>query len=175
MLLQALQVVISPIPGELTGVIGGYVYGVNFGFLFSTLGLTLGSWIAFELASLFGRPLVEKFVAKKVLDKFHFLTSNAGAVISFLLFIIPGFPKDYLCYILGLTGMNLSTFLVVSTLGRMPGTYLLTMQGASIGSGQYETAIVIAAISGVIVFIAYLYRSRLYRWIRGVRGTDVSA
>jgi uncharacterized membrane protein YdjX (TVP38/TMEM64 family) len=174
MLLQALQVVISPIPGELTGVIGGYVYGVNFGFLFSTLGLTLGSWIAFELASLFGRPLVEKFVAKSVLEKFHFLTSNAGAVISFLFFVIPGFPKDYLCYILGLTGMNLSTFLIVSTLGRMPGTYLLTIQGATIGSRQYETAIVVAVISGVIVFMAYLYRSRLYHWIRSVRGTDVS-
>jgi uncharacterized membrane protein YdjX (TVP38/TMEM64 family) len=174
MLLQALQVVISPIPGELTGVIGGYLYGVNFGFLFSTLGLTLGSWIAFELASLFGRPLVEKFVAEKALEKFHFLTSNAGTLISFLLFVIPGFPKDYLCYILGLTGMNLSTFLVVSTLGRMPGTYLLTIQGASIGSGQYETAIVIAAICGVIVFIAYLYRSRLYQWIRGFRQKDIT-
>src|SRR5262249_7428281 len=172
MLLQALQVVISPIPGELTGVIGGYLYGVNFGFLFSTLGLTLGSWIAFELASLFGKPLVEKFVAEKVLEKFHFLTSNAGAVISFLLFVIPGFPKDCLCYILALTGMNLSTFLVVSTLGRMPGTYLLTIQGASIGSGQYETAIVITAISGAIVFIAYLYRSQLYHWIRGFREKD---
>jgi uncharacterized membrane protein YdjX (TVP38/TMEM64 family) len=174
MLLQALQVVISPIPGELTGIIGGYVYGVNFGFLFSTLGLTLGSWIAFELASLFGRPLVEKFVAKSVLEKFHFLTSNAGAVISFLFFVIPGFPKDYLCYILGLTGMNLSTFLIVSTLGRMPGTYLLTIQGATIGSRQYETAIVVAVISGVIVFMAYLYRSRLYHWIRSVSAKDVS-
>jgi len=74
MLLQALQVVVSPIPGELTGVVGGYVYGVKFGFVASTLGLTLGSWVAFELASIFGRPLVEKFVAKKVLEKFHFLT-----------------------------------------------------------------------------------------------------
>lgn len=169
MLLQALQVVISPIPGELTGVVGGYVYGVNVGFLFSTLGLTLGSWIAFELASIFGRPLVEKFVAKNILDKFHFLPTNAGAVISFLLFIIPGFPKDYLCYILGLTGMNLGTFLIVSTLGRMPGTYLLTMQGASIGSGQYETAIIIAAISGVLVLTAYFYRSELYHWVRGIQ------
>jgi uncharacterized membrane protein YdjX (TVP38/TMEM64 family) len=133
MLLQALQVVVSPIPGELTGVVGGYVYGVKFGFLASTLGLTLGSWVAFELASIFGRPLVEKFVAEKVLEKFHFLTTNAGAVISFLLFVIPGFPKDYLCYILGLSGMNLGTFLIVSTIGRMPGTYLLTIQGASIG------------------------------------------
>jgi len=174
MLLQALQVVISPIPGELTGVVGGYVYGVGFGFLFSTVGLTLGSWVAFELASIFGRPLVEKFVAKSALEKFHFLKTNAGAVISFLLFLIPGFPKDYLCYILGLTRMSLITFLVVSTLGRMPGTYLLTMQGASIGSGQYETAIVVAAISGVVVLIAYLYRADLYHWIKSSQGKDIT-
>ena len=171
-LLQALQVVISPIPGELTGVVGGYVYGVTFGFLFSTVRLTLGSWVAFELASIFGRPLVERFVTKKVLDKFHFLTTNAGTIVSFLLFLTPGFPKDYLCYVLGLTGMNLGTFLIVSILGRMPGTYLLTMQGASIRSEQYYTAIFIAAISGVIVVIAYVYRAHLYEWIKGIRGKD---
>src|SRR5438445_3608458 len=175
MLLQALQVVISPIPGELTGVVGGYVYGVNFGFLFSTLGLTLGSWIAFELANIFGRPLVERFVTKNVLEKFHFLTTNAGAVISCLLFIIPGFPKDYLCYILGLTGMNLVTFLIVSTIGRMPGTYLLTIQGASIGSGHYVTAIVIATISGLVVLLAYIYRSELHHWIRNFQGNDLTS
>jgi uncharacterized membrane protein YdjX (TVP38/TMEM64 family) len=174
MLLQALQVVISPIPGELTGVVGGYVYGLNFGFLFSTVGLTLGSWVAFELANIFGKPLVEKFVTKNVLEKFHFLTTSTGAIISFLLFLIPGFPKDYLCYILGLTGMNLVTFLIVSTFGRMPGTYLLTVQGASIGSGQYKTAIVIAAISGVVLFMAYLYRSDLYHWIKGFQGSDIT-
>lgn len=175
MLMQALQIIISPIPGELTGVVGGYLYGVFFGFLFSTLGLTLGSWIAFELASIFGRPLVEKFVARSMLEKFHFLTTNAGAIISFLLFVIPGFPKDYLCYILGLTGMNLVTFLIISTLGRMPGTYLLTMQGASIGSGHYETAIVIGAVSGLVVLIAFLYRSPLYHWIRGIHGKDITS
>ena len=173
MLLQALQVVISPIPGELTGVVGGYIYGAKGGFLFSTLGLTLGSWMAFELASFFGRPLVERFVAKNILEKFHFLTSNAGTIISFLLFIIPGVPKDYLCYILGLTGMNVGTFLVVSTFGRMPGTYLLTIEGASLGRGQYEAAIFISAISGVIVFIAYLYRVQLFHWISGIRGKVV--
>jgi uncharacterized membrane protein YdjX (TVP38/TMEM64 family) len=168
-LLQALQVVISPIPGELTGVVGGYVYGANFGFLFSTVGLTLGSWLAFELATIFGRPLVEKFIAKNVLEKFHFLTTNTGVIVSFLLFLIPGFPKDYLCYILGLTGMNLGTFLIVSTFGRMPGTYLLTVQGASLGSGQYKNAIVIATISSIVVFIAYLYRVRLFQWIKDIR------
>lgn len=68
--------------------------------------------------------------------------------------------------------MNLVTFLIVSSLGRMPGTYLLTIQGASIGSGHYVTAIVIAGISGLIVLLVYLYRSELHDWIRRFKGKD---
>jgi len=165
-LLQALQVVISPIPGELTGAVGGYVYGKTFGFLFSTIGLTLGSWLAFELARILGRPFVEKFVKKEALEKFNFLTTNTAATICFLLFIIPGFPKDYLCYVLGLSWMRLSTFLIVSTLGRMPGTYLLTIQGASLRSHEYSTTVVFAVISAIILFIAYLFRASLLNWIK---------
>jgi uncharacterized membrane protein YdjX (TVP38/TMEM64 family) len=165
-LLQALQVIVSPIPGELTAVLGGYVYGVTFGFLFSTLGLTLGSWVAFELANIFGKPFVERFVKRKILDKFNFLSTNTGTIICFLLFLIPGFPKDILCYVLGLTGMNLSTFLVVSTLGRIPGTYLLTIEGASIRSQEYTTAVVVAVISAVILFMGYLYRDQFFQWIK---------
>ena len=67
-------------PRELTGVMGGFVYGVTFGFISSTVGLTLGTWIAFELASNFGRPLVEKFVSKKGVGKYHFFTTNAGMI-----------------------------------------------------------------------------------------------
>ena len=103
-LLQALQVVIALIPGELTGIVGGYVYGVSFGFIFSTLGLALGSLVAFELARILGRPFVEKFVNQKLIKKFEFLTSDAGATLCFLLFLLPGFPKDVLCYLLGLAG-----------------------------------------------------------------------
>ena len=167
-LLQALQVVVSPIPGELTGVVGGYIYGKLFGFILSTVGLSLGSWVAFELSSILGRPFVEKFVSRRVLEKFHFLTTDIGATICFLLFILPGFPKDYLCYVLGLSGMKLSTFLIVCTIGRMPGTYLLTIQGASIRNEEYSTAVVFAAISAAIVFIAYLYHTRLFRWIKRI-------
>src|SRR5438874_11136857 len=78
-LLQALQVVISPLPGELTGIVGGYVYGVTFGFILSTLGLALGSWAAFELARILGKPFVERFVKEDLLKKFEFLTTNTAA------------------------------------------------------------------------------------------------
>ena len=165
-LLQVLQVVAAPFPGELTGVAGGYVYGETFGFILSAVGLTLGSWMAFELASILGRPFVERFVRLEVLHKFDFLTTNTGATICFLLFLIPGFPKDYLCYLLGLSRMKLATFLLVSIIGRMPGTYLLTVQGAKFRSEEYYDVIIFGVVSAVIVVAAYLYRNKIYDWVK---------
>lgn len=169
-LLQALQVVASPVPGELTGVVGGYVYGKVFGFFLSTVGLTLGSWIAFEVARGLGRPFVEKFVSQEVRHKFDFVTTNAGTMVCFILFILPGFPKDYLCYLLGLSRMSLSTFVIVSVIGRMPGTYFLTIQGASLRSQEYFTVVVFAVISAVILPVVYLYRTPLFHWLKRTKG-----
>jgi uncharacterized membrane protein YdjX (TVP38/TMEM64 family) len=169
-LLQALQVIISPIPGELTGIVGGYVYGPTYGFTLSTLGLTLGSWVAFELSNILGRPFVERLFKKDLLDKFDFLTTNTGATIAFLLFLIPGFPKDVLCYILGLSRMRLSTFLIVSIVGRIPGTYLLTIQGASVRNEDYWTTVILTVISAALLFAAYLYRVRLFHWLKKRHG-----
>lgn len=165
-LLQVLQVVAAPFPGELTGVAGGFVYGENFGFLLSTVGLSLGSWVAFELASILGRPFVERFVKREVLEKFNFLTTNTGVAICFVLFLFPGFPKDYLCYVLGLSRMRISTFLLVSIIGRIPGTYLLTVQGATIRNQEYSMFIIIAVVSIAILGVAYLYRNQLFDWLK---------
>jgi uncharacterized membrane protein YdjX (TVP38/TMEM64 family) len=165
-LLQILQVAAAPFPGELTGVVGGYVYGETMGFVLSTVGLTIGSWVAFELASILGRPFVERFVSQEVLRKFDFLTTNTGATICFLLFLIPGFPKDYLCYLLGLSRMKLGTFLIVSIIGRMPGTYLLTIQGAKFRNQEYYTVAIVGAVSAVILLLAYLYRNHIYEWLK---------
>lgn len=165
-LLQVLQVIAAPFPGELTGVAGGFVYGKMIGFVLSTVGLSLGSWVAFELASILGRPFVERFVRVEVLQKFNFLTTRTGTLICFILFLFPGFPKDYLCYVLGLSRMRLSTFLLVSVLGRLPGTYLLTVQGATIRNEQYHTFLLLTVASLGVLIIAYLYRNQLFDWLK---------
>lgn len=165
-LFQIIQVIAAPFPGELTGIAGGFVYGKTIGFLLSTIGLSIGSWVAFELASILGRPFVERFVKREVMEKFNFLTTNTGVAICFVLFLFPGFPKDYLCYLLGLSRMKLSTFLLVSVIGRIPGTYLLTMQGATIRSEQYQTFAIIAGISVAVLALAYYYRNPLFNWIK---------
>jgi uncharacterized membrane protein YdjX (TVP38/TMEM64 family) len=165
-LLQILQVIAAPFPGELTGVAGGFVYGKTMGFLLSTIGLSLGSWVAFELASILGRPFVERFVKREVLQRFNFLTTKTGTLICFVLFLFPGFPKDYLCYVLGLSRMRLSTFLLVAVVGRLPGTYLLTMQGATIRNEQYHIFLILVIASIAVLIVTYLYRNQLFDWLK---------
>jgi uncharacterized membrane protein YdjX (TVP38/TMEM64 family) len=161
-LLQILQVVAAPIPGEVTGFIGGYLYGVILGLVLSTIGLTLGSWLAFILSKTFGRPFIEKFIKKETIERYNYLLKHRkAAFLVFLLFLIPGFPKDYLCYILGLGPMGTMEFLIISTAGRFSGTVLLTLGGTYIRKHQYYNFSILLGIVIVIVLISMAYRDKL--------------
>lgn len=158
---QIIQVVAAPIPGELTGIIGGYLYGPFWGTIYSTIGLTLGSWIAFMLARFFGEPLLENVISKEVFAKFEHFMEHKGLLVSFLLFLIPGFPKDYLCYIMGVSLIPTGTFIIISTAGRLFGTIMLSATGAFASNGQYSF-LTIFLIIGVAIFIAaYYYHDKL--------------
>jgi uncharacterized membrane protein YdjX (TVP38/TMEM64 family) len=164
--LQVLQVVAAPIPGEVTGILGGYLYGPALGVFLSTIGLTIGSLIAFLLSRIFGRPFVDRFVKKKTMDKYDYLLHHKGAFIVFLLFLIPGMPKDLLCYILGLGHLTTREFLIISTVGRFGGTVLLTLGGSYLRQHQYYRFSVLLSISLVLVFLSLIYKDRLERVFR---------
>jgi len=160
-LLQVVQVVAAPIPGEATGVLGGYLYGPVVGVVLSTVGLTLGSYVAFSLSRFFGRPLTEKFVDAKTMERFDYLLLHKGMFLVFLLFLIPGFPKDYLCYILGLGHLTTLEFLAIATTGRLLGTMLLTLGGMFLRNHQYYRFFLLSGAAVVIVFLTIAYRDRL--------------
>ena len=88
-LIQILQVLFAPIPGEATGFIGGYLFGVSKGFLYSSLGLTAGSWIIFVIGRLLGKRYVRKLIPIKQLNRFDLLVKRQGVVVLFLFFLIP--------------------------------------------------------------------------------------
>jgi len=165
-LLQAAQVVAAPIPGEVTGLLGGFLYGPFLGVLLSTIGLTLGSFIAFVLARTFGRPFVERFVDKNTMKRFDYLLHHKGAFLVFLLFLIPGFPKDYLCYILGLGHLTVAEFLVIGGTGRLFGTILLTLGGDYIRHHQYGRFSILVGIAIIVVLITMAYRDKLDKLFR---------
>jgi uncharacterized membrane protein YdjX (TVP38/TMEM64 family) len=162
---QTLQVVFAPIPGEATGFLGGFLFGVPLGMLYSTIGLTLGSILAFLLGRWLEVHFVSRIVKPETLKRFDFLMEHQGALVAFFLFIIPGFPKDYLCFILGLSLMPLKLFLVLCTVGRLPGTLMLTLQGAKVYEGDYLFSGILIALCLLLGGVLYYYRETLYAWL----------
>jgi uncharacterized membrane protein YdjX (TVP38/TMEM64 family) len=164
--IQALQVIFAPIPGEATGFLGGYLFGVPLGLTYSTLGLTLGSLGAFLLGHWLEKRFITRIVSRETMQRFDFLMEHQGALVAFILFLIPGFPKDYLCFILGLSPMDLWVFLVICFIGRIPGTLMLTLQGAEIYAGHYWSTLILFIFCLLIAGLAYYFRDTLYIWIR---------
>jgi len=169
--LQILQVIMAPIPGEIYGFIGGYLYGPLLGTLYSTIGLTIGSWIAFALARWFGLPFVEKIISPRTIKKYDYFMEHRGLLVTFILFVIPGFPKDALSYLIGLSHMKTASFLVVCTTGRLLGTLMLSISGDCARNDQNVTVAVMLGISAVIVILAYYYHDELLALVRKKRDT----
>ncbi len=164
--LQAVQVIIAPIPGEVLNVLGGYLYGTFFGVIWSTMGTTIGSYIAFALSRRYGKPFVDKFVDKYTMRRFDYVLHHKGAFIVFLLFLIPGFPKDYFCYILGLGRLSATEFLAIASAGRLLGTVLETLGGDYIRHEQYQSLFMLAGVAMAAVFVAMVFKKRIERTLR---------
>jgi uncharacterized membrane protein YdjX (TVP38/TMEM64 family) len=171
--LQTLQVVFAPIPGEVTGFVGGILFGTFWGVVYSTIGLTLGSWLAFTLARLVGRPLVEAVVSPETIQRYDYIMKHKGLFLAFLLFIIPGFPKDYLCYLLGLGHMGLVSFLIVSTVGRLLGTVMLTLGGSFFCNRQYWELFMLSGVCVFLILLTMIYRNSLEQWFRDIRASHL--
>ncbi len=164
--LQILQVLAAPIPGDLTGFIGGYLFGILPGLIYSTVGLSLGSLFAFLIARSLGMRFVRRFLNRESMAKFEYLIERHGAFFSFILFLIPGLPKDFFCYLLGLSPMHVGTFLLVSCVGRIPGTLLLTMEGNSIRAEHYRAFFVVLGLVLVLIVLAFVYRDRIEKFLK---------
>ena len=101
--LEALQVILFIVPGEVVQVAGGYAFGLWGGTALSVLGIIIGSLFNFYVGRILGRPFVEAIVKKEKLERLEKLTnSGREAAAFFLLFVIPGIPKDVLCYVAGM-------------------------------------------------------------------------
>jgi uncharacterized membrane protein YdjX (TVP38/TMEM64 family) len=164
--LQVVQVVLSFVPGEATGILGGFLFGAFWGFVYSSVGLTVGSLICFGLARWLGQPFVRRWIQPEFYQKFLFLQEPRGIAAVFVLFLIPGFPKDYLSYILGVSPLPLWAFCVAMTLGRMPGTWILSLQGDKFHAGESYAWIFVFAVSACLFLLAYLYRGPIMDFVR---------
>jgi uncharacterized membrane protein YdjX (TVP38/TMEM64 family) len=164
--LQVLQVIIAPIPGEVTGILGGFLFGEWVGLLYSMIGLTLGSLAAFGVGRWLGAHYVRTLVSQETWDKLGFIVEAEGAILCFIIYLIPGLPKDLVCYLFGISPMPLWVFALVSTLGRIPGTWVLSAQGAQTAAGNYLQMILLTTIVVGVALPLYYYRTQIIRWFQ---------
>jgi uncharacterized membrane protein YdjX (TVP38/TMEM64 family) len=162
--LQALQVVVFIIPGEIPQVVGGYLFGIWKGSLLSLAGITLGAILNFSIARLLGLPFVYALFRRDGVDRIRQLADSRRARLSFfLLFLIPGIPKDILCYVAGLSSLALPTFLLFSTLGRIPGIVGSALMGDAAASRRWLLAGGVFLTATVLFLVGYLFRERIQR------------
>ena len=146
-----LQVLVAIIPGGPIEVAGGYAFGHVEATVLSTIGLGLGSITVFLLVRKFGIKLLEVFFSKEKIEELDFLkTTRQRDLLILLLFLIPGTPKDLLCFFCGLTDMKLWVFFLMAVFGRIPAAWISSIGGSAAGEKSYTIAVVIILI--IVVF-----------------------
>lgn len=169
---QFLQILIAPIPGQAVGFLAGALFGPWLGLLYSMAGAILGFTTVFVLSKLLGRPFVERFVKKEDLAKFDRLTKNAGPLVLFLIFLLPGFPDDAICYIAGLSGLSIRTLVFVSIAGRLPGYLATSFIGAGVGGDSVNYIVITLIGIGLLGVIAYIKRTTIKRFVQSYLNAD---
>lgn len=152
--LQLLQVVVAFVPGEVVQVAAGMIYGPWLGGLIIVVGCVISSAFVFAVVRKLGAPFVEAMVSERHISKLRsFESSRRFSVIVFILFFIPGLPKDIFTYIVPLSHMPMSTFLLISNVGRIPGVLVSTYAAAGIIKGDYLESALMFAFMGALAFV----------------------
>lgn len=162
MVAQALQVIICIIPGQALQFAGGYLYGILLGLLLSLIGIAVGSCIAYFFARMLGRDAVHLFFGeRKVTEMIDLMNSPKGLIVTFIIFLIPGIPKDLCSYAAGLSNIKIKPYLIVSMIARIPGMLGCLIIGSRVGAGGYTSAAVIAAIAVVLLILGIVFRQKI--------------
>lgn len=154
--LQCLQVVVALIPGEVVELGAGYAYGAIRGTLLCITGVAISSSLIFLLVKKVGISLVELFIPRTKIQQLRFINSEKKLKrVVFLLFFIPGTPKDILTYFVGLTDIKLSEFLAITLVARIPSVLSSTISGQMLGDKHFVTAGIVYAVTGAVSIIGY--------------------
>jgi uncharacterized membrane protein YdjX (TVP38/TMEM64 family) len=157
-----LQVVVALIPGEPFEIAAGYAFGAVEGTLLCLAASALGSVCVFLLVRRFGHRLAEVFFSKEKLRSIRFLqTTRRRDLLFLIIFMLPGTPKDLLCYFAGLTTIRFPVWLLICSLGRLPSIVTSTIGGDALGTKNYWGAVLVFLVTLAISAAGLLFYDRL--------------
>ena len=170
--IQILQIIVALIPGEVVEFDAGALFGPVWGTLICMLGILLGQWLIFTIVIRWGNSVLSAVLDKKFIKKFKFLHDEKKIkLITFILYFLPGTPKDLLTYFMPVTGINIKAFLSITIFARIPSVVSSTIAGSLYAEGDIKLTLIVYAVVTVLSGLGYL----IYRLIfdrRGKNGTD---
>jgi len=159
MFLNIVQVLLAIIPGGPFEVGAGYAFGVIPGTILCDIAMSIGGVINFLFVKKFGMKFIELFTTKEKIESVRFLKANKKSeMLLFLFFLLPGTPKDLMCYVVGLSNIKLSTWIIINVVGRFPAILLSAMGGDALGEQNY----IFFIVALIVLFLLYLVGSFLY-------------
>lgn len=160
--LQFLQVVVAFIPGEAVQVVAGVLYGPWVGAAIILLGCVLSSAVVFQLVHKLGAPFVRNMVSDKYLDKIRGFEEGGKLNLAvFVLFLIPGLPKDVFTYIVPLTSIGMREFLLLTTTARIPGVVVSTYAAHGFIEGRYLESAIVFVVAAAVAVVGLLLCERI--------------
>jgi Uncharacterized conserved protein len=159
--LQVLQIVVAVLPGEPVELLVGFLYGAFGGMTLCLAGIAAGTSIVFLIAGLFGKKYAEKLNDPKY-KKLAFLHDPVKRdAMFFVLFLIPGTPKDLLTYIAPITGIGFVRFVAISCIARIPSVISSTYVGANLSRGNYLFSAIIFAATALFGLVGIYVNNRI--------------
>ena len=166
---QIIQIIICIIPGQWLQLAAGIAWGFWIGLLLSLIGALFGSILTYFLAKYLGTDALRLIFGQDKLDQLtEKLDSKAGITAVFLIYLIPGLPKDLCNYAAGVSQIKLKPFLIVSMVGRTPGMIASLLIGKHLSLGSYHVAVIIAVIAGILFVLGIIFRNKLTSFVNKV-------
>jgi uncharacterized membrane protein YdjX (TVP38/TMEM64 family) len=164
--LQVLQVVLAPIPGQVLAAAAGYLFGPWWGTVYNMIGISIGSTIAFWLSRRFGRAYLRGMFDDESVRRFDELLQQHGSLGLFIMFLVPGLPDDALCFVGGLSPIPLWKLVVIAILGRAPAFFLVNVFGYLVAVGDFYSAVALLVLVGGLSVLGYVKRDRISTILR---------
>lgn len=174
--LQVIQVVVCILPGQPIQFAASYMFGVGVGFLLSVIGAVIGTTISFCLAKVLGSEAMHLFFGEEKLKEYQRrLNSGKGLLIAFLIYLIPGVPKDLVSYAAGISEMRFRPFLLAATIGRSPAMLGSLLIGHFFGKQNYNAMIMVTAIIVFLLLFCFIKRDKLIAFLDKLEMNNVES
>jgi len=173
--IRALQTVVKFIPAEPLEIGSGFAYGTFGGMFYCMLGTFIGSMIIIVLTKIFGVKIVNVFVSQEQINSLRFLQNKSKLSITlFILYLIPGTPKDIITYLIGLTDYSMVKFMLLTSFARIPSIITSTIVGSALEQKSYALSIGVFVGTALLGLIGLLIYNKLEKKLNAQTDQEIS-